>query len=117
MFRVRGVVPGVITLGLSRARLANRRRGRLRLQVTLKQNRGRHAIHDPFALPTAHIGGDQQFFRRLGRHPLIPGNDGNRKRDRQLLDKVSHRLNGRPLFSVEPQGQSQQNLPDLMCAH
>lgn len=93
------------------------RRGSLGFQIALQQDCGGHAIHDPFTFFPADVGGDQEIFRLFRRHPFIPGDDRNRKRLAQAGHKFMHGLDGRTLFAVEPQRQSEQHLLDVMHPH
>ncbi len=86
----------------------------MRFQITLEQDGGGHTIHHPFALLTAHIGGDQQLFGRLGSHPLVPGNHGNRKRRLQLRDELPDGLDGGTFLAAEPQRQAQEHAPHIV---
>jgi hypothetical protein len=43
----------------------------------LEQYRGRHTIHCALPFFPADIGSDQEVFRHLRRHPLIPEDDRN----------------------------------------
>lgn len=99
------------------ARVGGGRRGRLNFQVTLQQNGGGDPIDDAFAFFATHIGGDQQFFRRLGRHPLIPRHNRNREGIGQPLEELVHRLDSRPFLAIEPQRQAQEHLLHLMRPH
>jgi len=94
-----------------------RRRRFTARQVALKQNRGGHAIDGSLAFFAADIGGDQQIFRRFGRHPLIPQHERNRQPLFQSCGKFPHGLDRRTFPPIQLKRKSQHHLPNLMGAH
>lgn len=94
---------------------------RLRLgeafQVTLQQNRRRNPIDRSFPLFTTHVRGDQQVFRRFGRHSLVPGHDRHGQRGFQPLLEDADRVNRRSLAAVETQRQPEEHPRDVVSIH
>jgi len=85
-------------------------------QVTLEQNRCSDAIDDALSFLPAHVGSDQQIFRCLRRHPLIPQDERNGQPLLQSRRKFAHGLDRRTFPAVQLQRKSQQYTPDLVCA-
>lgn len=85
-------------------------------EVTLEENRGGNPIDDAFPFPAPDIGGDQQIFRRTGRHPFIPGHHRNRQRRFEQLDEFLDQFGCRTAFPVQPKRQPDEHLTDLVLA-
>ena len=73
----------------------------MRLKIPLQKYRGSHSIDDALAFLPAHIGRDQKVFGFPGRQTFVPGDDRNRQRFSQTVDKSLNGLRSRPFLSVE----------------
>ena len=92
-------------IGVAARSLKGRRRpGR---QITLEQDGGGNAIDRAFAFFPAHIGGDQQIFRRFRRHPLVPEHERHGQPGLQLRRKLAHGADRRALAAVQLERQPQ----------
>lgn len=78
-------------------------------QIALQKNRRGNPIDGSFAFLSTYIGGNQQIFSRLGRHPFVPENDGHRNTGLQAGRKHPHGLNRRTFTPVKPKRQTQQH--------
>ena len=83
-------------------------------QIALEQNGGGHTIHRALPLFPAHVGGDQEIFRRFRRHPLIP----QHQRDGQFLlqpgRELPHGLDRGTFPSVQLERESQDHPADFV---
>jgi hypothetical protein len=80
----------------------------------LEQNRGSDPVDGALSLFSADVGGNEQLFRRLGRHSLIPGHDRDGEDFLQPLHKFVDQLRSRPDFAVQTQRQPDHHLPDIV---
>ena len=109
--------PGIVVLELAQGLFLAGRRLLQARKVTLEQNGGGDSIDDAFPLPSPDISGDQQVFRRAGRHPFVPGHYGNRQGRFEQLDEFLDHLGCGTAFPVQPERQADEHLADLVFAH
>ena len=87
---------------------------RLCRQVTLEQDGGGDAVYRALAFFPADVSGDQQIFRRLGRHPFVPQDERDRQTGFQLRGKFTHGFNGRPVTTIQLKRQPEDHPHGLM---
>jgi hypothetical protein len=80
----------------------------------LEQDRGRDTVNGTLSLFPADVGGDEQLFRRLGRHSLIPCDHRDGEDFLQVFHEFQNRLRGRPDLAVQAQRQPDHHLPDIV---
>ncbi len=86
----------------------------MRLKVTSQENRRGNTIDDAFAFLPTDIGGDQQVFRRFGRHPFVPLDDRHGQTRFQFQGELAHGADGWSFPSVQLERQSQHHPLHLM---
>jgi hypothetical protein len=87
------------------------------LKVTLQQDCRRDSINGTLTFFSTDVGGDQQLFRRLGGHPLVPGDDRDGQDLLQLRHKFLDCLRSRADLTVQTKRQPDHDLRHIVFPH
>jgi len=86
-------------------------------KVTVQEDRGSDPVDGTLSFLSTDIGGDKQFLRRLGGHPLVPCIDRNSQHVLQAFRERLHGLRGRSHLAGQAQGQADNDFYYIMFAH